>query len=528
MKFETTSRWQVDGLPDANVYPVTTCRRVWFLDRNKKYPQLRVWRTQFPLAPAFAITAHVGQGQTLWEGVTTDLSIALGGNPFTAYVALTRVEGRGKLLILRPFEATPFQRGVGVGRDLLLRKLRGEPIDWSVLAAKYHEERCCCVCQERKQKAAFTVGQWKRHDSERVCRECCQQYAAAGTPWQCNVCKCWHAEVNFPEKYRRPQCAYYRVCLTCEVLKPCAKCKERKSEKFFGALAWKARHADRRICRVCAAKERGKWACQSCGERKDRAAFSVWQNNTKSRAHGWERCDKCVCLQLPRQFAARAITRLSRRRQHVAEGDLLQAAGLPRAASKPPLVRPLAAAADSEAIESGDTKRGGTLKRKMEDEGRPREPVASNSTTTAKPKRTQAPENLFEYICPCCSELVTSTVRTGKVRHGGKCGGRFRVRDGRTVAKGYVYVCPFCTGKVLSNMKTGQINHRSVCNNQFYVKDGEVSKATRMYAHACPVCHTVVWSSRSCGRIFLKHQTSAGKPCKTTTWRVQENKAQKR
>ena len=121
----------------------------------------------------------------------------------------------------------------------------------------------------------------RSQDSERVCRECCQQYAAAGTPWQCNVCKCWHAEVNFPEKYRRPQCAYYRVCLTCEVLKPCAKCKERKSEKFFGALAWKARHADRRICRVCAAKERGKWACQSCGERKDRAAFSVWQNNTK-------------------------------------------------------------------------------------------------------------------------------------------------------------------------------------------------------------------------------------------------------
>lgn len=165
--------------------------------------------------------------------------------------------------------------------------------------------------------------------------------------------------------------------------------------------------------------------------------------------------------------------------------------------------------------------------RKRRHEAR-REPVASNSTTAAKPKRTQAPENLFEYICPCCSELVTSTVRTGKVRHGGKCGGRFRVRDGRTVAKGYVYVCPFCTGKVLSNMKTGQINHRSVCNNQFYVKDGEVSKATRMYAHACPVCHTVVWSSRSCGRIFLKHQTSAGKPCKTTTWRVQENKAQKR
>lgn len=527
VKFETTSAWHVNGLPDANVYPVTTCRRSWYLDRNKKYPQLRVWRTQFPLAPAFAITAHVAQGQTLQEGVTTDLSIGLGGNPFTAYVAVTRVQGRNKLLIFRPFEATPFQRGVGVGRDLLLRKLRGEPIDWSALVAKYHEERCCCACHERKQKAAFTGGQWKRDDSDRVCQECCKKYAASSTPWQCNVCKIWHAEVNFPEKYRRPQCAYYRVCLTCEVQKPCARCKERKSEKSFGALAWKARNADRRICRMCAAKERGMWTCQSCGERKARAAFSVCQNNENRRTHGWERCNKCVGLQLARHFAARAIKRLSRRRQSVAEANLLQVAGLPRAALQPAPVRAAAAAAESEAKERGETKPAGTPKRKREEEGKLNETVSSKSTTTARPK-TQGQENLFEYICPCCSELVTSTVRTGQVRHRGTCGGRFRVRDGRAAAKPHVYVCPFCKGEVLSNTKTGKVDHRTVCNNQFYVKDGEVAEKTRMYAHGCPVCDTVVWSSRSFGRINIKHQTSAGKLCKTTTWRVPENRPQEK
>jgi hypothetical protein len=87
-----------------------------------------VSRTQFPLAPQFAITAHVAQGQTIKEGVLTDLCIGPMGNPFTVYVAITRVQGREKLLIFRPFDAAPFQKGIGLGRDLLLRHLRGDAI----------------------------------------------------------------------------------------------------------------------------------------------------------------------------------------------------------------------------------------------------------------------------------------------------------------------------------------------------------------------------------------------------------------
>ena len=148
------------------------------------------------------ILIHVAQGQTIKEGVITDLCIGPMGNPFTVYVAITRVQGRGKLLIFRPFDAAPFQKGIGLGRDLLLQHLRGAASNWQALLAKYCEERVCLTCAERKQSTASIPGQWKRSDSDRVCRECTKHYADAGTPWQCNVCKLWYVEANFPEKYR--------------------------------------------------------------------------------------------------------------------------------------------------------------------------------------------------------------------------------------------------------------------------------------------------------------------------------------
>ena len=109
VQFETAQTWCIEGMPDANVYPVPPTRKPWFLDRHRKTPQLQVTRVQFPLAPGFAITAHIAQGQTLHEGVIADFNISDSGNPFTTYVAATRVTGRDKLLILRPFPAKPFQ-----------------------------------------------------------------------------------------------------------------------------------------------------------------------------------------------------------------------------------------------------------------------------------------------------------------------------------------------------------------------------------------------------------------------------------
>ena len=238
------------------------------------------------------------------------LCVGLGGNPFTAYVAFTRVKGRAQLFIYRAFDAAPFQKGIGLGRDLLLRQLRGDRIDWKALLAKYCEERTCGACAERKPANAFTAGQWKRSDAERVCRECAKTYADAGTPWQCNVCKRWNAETNFQEQHWHRQCSFYRVCLTCETKRPCVRCGLAKPEADFAAAAWKARNAARRCCRTCAAKLRNHWACSHCEERKPRADFSARQATRAHAQDGTQQCNTCVSLALVCRVARRANQRV--------------------------------------------------------------------------------------------------------------------------------------------------------------------------------------------------------------------------
>ena len=321
--FETAGRWRIDGMPRENVYPVSPMRKPWFLDRNRTAPQLRVSRLQFPLAPGFAVTAHIAQGQTLREGVIADFNISDTGNPFTTYVAATRVTGRDKLLILRPFPAAPFQRGIGIGRALLLQLWRGDPINWEALRRKYTDERPCSECSELKNKSAFTVGQWKRDDAVRVCRECVERHRAAGEPYQCCVCQFWFPEAGFPQQYRPRQCSFYRVCLTCEQRKPCARCKVRKTATEYTLSAWKARNAERRICRACATKVRGSWTCVVCRQRLPTKSFETFRQRRPSGQDGTQVCDRCQKTAVVESIAARTTTRLTRRRQKVRNKEIL-------------------------------------------------------------------------------------------------------------------------------------------------------------------------------------------------------------
>ena len=113
-----------------------------------------------------------------------------------------------------------------------------------------------------------------------------------------------------------------------------------------------------------------------------------------------------------------------------------------------------------------DRARGQTDMQAKEKEG---DKPHDKATVPAEEGKATQKRKLCEYICPHCSEAVKSTVRTGQVNHRRKCGNRFRVQDGRTVAKGYVYVLPFCNAEIVSNTKTGRIDHRSVCGNRFHV-----------------------------------------------------------
>ena len=97
----TDVQWRLPGLDENGLYPIVPKKAAWYLDKNRKSPILRITRSQLPLAPAFAMTAHASQGQTLRGGAIVDLCIGHGSNPLGSYVALTRVTCREKLSIYR-------------------------------------------------------------------------------------------------------------------------------------------------------------------------------------------------------------------------------------------------------------------------------------------------------------------------------------------------------------------------------------------------------------------------------------------
>ena len=65
VKFDGAT-WQLDGAPEPGLYPVYPARKVWKLDAKRKKPVLKIARTQLPLAPAYAITAHGSQATMPW------------------------------------------------------------------------------------------------------------------------------------------------------------------------------------------------------------------------------------------------------------------------------------------------------------------------------------------------------------------------------------------------------------------------------------------------------------------------------
>ena len=85
-------------------------RGAWHLDKGRRHPVLKVTRLQLPLAPAFSLTAHAAQGQTLPAAIV-DMQIGRGTSPIASYVALTRIKTRNDLLIYRAFDHGLFRRG---------------------------------------------------------------------------------------------------------------------------------------------------------------------------------------------------------------------------------------------------------------------------------------------------------------------------------------------------------------------------------------------------------------------------------
>ena len=182
--------WKVDGVKKKGVYPILPITMEWFLDKGRPHPQLKIHRRQLPLTPASGMIAHSAQGQIFSNGAVVDLCIGGSSSTMSSYVALTRVERREDLLILRPFPLDIFSKGQKTGMELLLRTWRGDKdIDWPKIEKELMPCKRCPTCGFVKLKTSYTETEFKRLDDNNVlvgsCRLCQAEKKADGLPLQC-------------------------------------------------------------------------------------------------------------------------------------------------------------------------------------------------------------------------------------------------------------------------------------------------------------------------------------------------------
>ena len=304
VKFDGAT-WQLDGAPEPGLYPVYPARKVWKLDAKRKKPVLKIARTQLPLAPAYAITAHGSQGKTL-PAALVDFNVDKRTDVTFGTVAASRVRSREDVLILRrarkegrgargkekrsvcgrPFERWLYTRGAPEGPALLLKQLRGEEVDWEAFREAKAPSAACEKCKDVKTLDYFSDWQWERVRANRsaICLACGPSKGGQKTlkrklpsglaRLDCRGCKFRKLEDAFPRaQLQRGNSEAARRCLKClkEVcaLERSVCLAEKPISEFNSAAAtmpWAA------VCAACGAEakkrrrpERAGWfACRTC------------------------------------------------------------------------------------------------------------------------------------------------------------------------------------------------------------------------------------------------------------------------
>ena len=344
VKFDGAT-WQLDGAPEPGLYPVYPARKVWKLDAKRKKPALKIARTQLPLAPAYAITAHGSQGKTL-PAVLVDFNVDKRTDVTFGTVAASRVRSREDVLILRrarregggggregnksrslrrrPFERWLYTRGAPEGPALL--QLRGEEVNWEAFREAKAPSAACEKCKEAKTLDYFSDRQWERVRANRsaICLACGpgkgeqktlkRKLPSGLARLDCRGCKFRKLEDAFPRaQLQQDDSEAKRRCLKClkEVCAlNCLTCLSKKPiSEFNSAMAtmpWAA------ACVFCekSARKKPKWdragwfACQTCeaffppgagklAENSERARRCMNCSSRGSWAKGQCKCRKC-------------------------------------------------------------------------------------------------------------------------------------------------------------------------------------------------------------------------------------------
>ena len=361
----------------------------------------------------------------------------------------------------------------------------------------------CSECGENKGKAVFTVGQWKRGDAERVCRECAARHRDTGEPYQCNVCRFWFSQEAFATKHRRNESTCYRVCCACEVQKPCHRCKVKKPMTEYTASAWKARHTERRICKACTKK--GNWTCASCHRALAHMGFSAWLRHRPSGQDGTQICDECYRAKRWTCITAQGRRRLQKRRTTLRRREILQevraevesmvrarqtVTGMEKE-SKPNMTQFQLCSIETKTSENANNRK--------------RKSPAAGSETRSNGTSADATKEMLCVPKPRQDEGSSDISQRSEDP---------RAAEATTWQK---YQCPYCQASTESTIKNGKVNVAGHCGKQFRVSNGQVARGN---THACPLCGTKVQSARAYGQIKCNHTKPNGKACPTTRWYV--------
>ena len=306
-----------------------------------------------------------------------------------------------------------------------------------------------------------------------------------GEPWQCSVCCCWRGPAQFPAKHQKPQCAFYRVCLTCKEIKKCNLCDRFLEEKEFSKTQWLRTQCGQRVCTVC--QKRGQWTCLVCKTRRLQTHFSLWAKNRKCGQDGRQQCNICIRM---KHAGQRTHTRLQRRRRKVAQAKVAKVLQAVRAEIAQ-MKRKQSARGDENA--KGAETRGASPTEHKRVRGHVLQPQ-KNSPAQA----TKTP-GIDEEECSHGQEYVPMGARGSKER----------------ADKRLEYECPYCHVTIYSTVESGKVKAAGHCGKQFRVRSGVVARG---FTHACPKCGQQIQSANASGRIKSTHKRPDGKTCPRTSW----------
>lgn len=328
LKFEG-AKWQLEGVSEPGVYPIVARAADWWLDKGRKVKVLKVKRTQLPLTPAYAMTAHASQGKTL-VAVLLDLNVDKKMDPTIGPVAATRVRSRHDVLILRPFPDWLFQRTASDGPELLLQKLRGEVIDWAAYREARKPTASCQKCRQLLPLDAFEHKQWERVRANNLasCMTCWQgkppshrRRLEPDSLEKINCCGCNTIKIAaaFPRAQLAQLCAdVTRQCLKCLQAKrsegmQCRRCLETKTQEYFKP-AMVTMPAAGILCMACQGKvsqqqinrqRKGFFKCKACrdifpnevatGKERQQICCNCASRETSDRQRGAQTCRNKQC-----------------------------------------------------------------------------------------------------------------------------------------------------------------------------------------------------------------------------------------